>query len=177
MSCVIYISNVIIPLTILCIILYGAYKKTDLYGSFVSGAKDGLLTVYNILPTLVGLLMAVSVLRASGALDFIVMLTRPLTGATGFPGEVIPLALMRLFSSSAASSMLVDLFREFGPDTFIGRVGSVMMSSTETVFYTLSLYFMSIGMKKTGYTLTGALIANIAGIIASYFIVAAFFGA
>lgn len=175
MRIITFISDLIIPVTLLTVILFGCAKKVDIYGSFIEGAKEGIKTVVGILPTLIGLMVAVTVLRASGALDILLGFLRPLANAVGFPAEIIPLSLMRLVSSSAATGLLVDLFENYGPDSFIGRLASVMMSCTETVFYTMSVYFMSVSIKNTKYTLAGALIANVVGVIASFYMVSIFF--
>jgi spore maturation protein B len=160
-----YISNLIIPLTFALIIAYGYTKRVDLYENFIVGAKDGMKTVVDILPTLIGLMVAVGVLRASGALDYLSALISPLTVYLGYPTEAVPLTFMRLVSSSASNGLLLDIFEKYGPDSYIGRFVSIMMSCTETVIYTMSVYFMSVGITKTRYTLPGALIANLAGII------------
>lgn len=131
MRIIIFISDLIIPVTLLGIILLGCAKKIDIYGAFIDGAKEGMSTVFGILPTLIGLMVAVSVLRASGALDLLLWLLRPIANVVGFPAEIIPLSLMRLVSSSASTGLLTDLFKSFGPDSFIGRLASVMMSCTE----------------------------------------------
>ena len=170
MSLLLLISDFIIPVTVLVIILFGCAKKVDIYDAFVEGAKEGLQIVIDILPTLMGLMVAVAVLRSSGALDGITAILRPLASAVGFPAEVVPIGLMRLVSSSAALGLLVDLFQSVGPDSFSGRLASIMMSCTETVFYTMSVYFMSVKIRKTKYTLSGALIANGAGIVAAFYI-------
>lgn len=175
MRIITFISDLIIPVTLLTVILFGCAKKVDIYGSFIEGAKEGIKTVVGILPTLIGLMVAVTVLRASGALDILLGFLRPLANVVGFPAEIIPLSLMRLVSSSAATGLLVDLFENYGPDSFIGRLASVMMSCTETVFYTMSVYFMSVSIKNTKYTLAGALIANVVGVIASFYMVSIFF--
>lgn len=175
MRIITFISDLIIPVTLLTVILFGCAKKVDIYGSFIEGAKEGIKTVIGILPTLIGLMVAVTVLRASGALDILLGFLRPLANVVGFPAEIIPLSLMRLVSSSAATGLLVDLFENYGPDSFIGRLASVMMSCTETVFYTMSVYFMSVSIKNTKYTLAGALIANVVGVIASFYMVSIFF--
>lgn len=175
MKVITFISDLIIPVTLLTIILFGCAKKVDIYGSFVEGAKEGMKTVIGILPTLIGLMVAVTVLRASGALDILVNFLKPFANIVGFPAEIIPLSLMRLVSSSASTGLLIDLFENYGTDSFIGRLASVMMSCTETVFYTMSVYFMSVNIKNTRYTLTGALIANVVGVIVSFYIVSIFF--
>lgn len=171
MSIILYLSDLIIPLTIALIIVGGLMKKVPVYDSFTEGVKDGVLTVFNIFPALLGLLVAVGALRASGALGILSNLISPLTAAIGFPSEAVPLTFMRLVSSAASRGLLLDLFAEYGPDSYIGRLVSVMMSSTETVLYTMSIYFMSVKITKTRNTLPGALIANLSGIIASVWVV------
>lgn len=170
------ISDLIMPLAFVGIILYGYSKNIDIYETFIEGAKDGIKTVFQIFPTLVGLMVAVGILRESGALDFFSKCVGPICMQFGFPKEAVPLTFMRLISSSASTGLLLDIFKKFGPDSFIGRLVSIMMSCTETVFYTISIYFMSVGIKKIRYTLKGALIANLFGIIASLYITKIFFG-
>ena len=170
MKTIIFLSNLILPLTFMGIIIYGLNKGIAIYDSFIKGAKDGIGIVLNIFPTIVGLMVAVGVLRASGALDILTKLIKPFARLVGYPTEAIPLTLMRLVSSSASASLLLDIFKNFGPDSYLGRFVSVMMSCTETIFYTMSIYFMSIKITKTRYTLTGALIANFAGAIISLYI-------
>jgi len=171
MSIILYLSDLIIPLTIALIIVAGLMKKVPIYDSFTEGVKDGVTTVFNLFPALLGLLVAVGALRASGALSILSSLISPLTSYIGFPSEAVPLTFMRLVSSAASRGLLLDLFAEYGPDSYIGRLVSVMMSSTETVFYTMSIYFMSVKITKTRSTLPGALIANLAGITASVLVV------
>jgi len=170
MSFMLFLSNLIIPLTFAIIILYAYSKKVALYDNFVEGAKDGMHTVVGILPTIVGLMVAVGILRASGALDLFSRFISPLTSRMGYPNDAVPLTLMRLVSSSASTGLLIDIFKEHGPDSYIGRFVSIMMSCTETVFYTMSVYFMSVKITKARYTLAGALIANFVGVAASLMI-------
>lgn len=170
MQSVTFISNIIMPLCFLGIIIYGYSKKINIYQAFIDGANDGLKTVLDIFPTLVGLIVAVGILRESGALDFFSYLLKPVTNKIGFPEQAVPLVFMKLFSSSASTSLLLDIFKKYGPDSFIGRLSSIMMYCTETIFYTISIYFMSINIKKIRYTLKGALIANLLGVIASFYI-------
>ncbi|MBQ7759033.1 spore maturation protein [Anaerotignum sp.] len=165
------ISDFLIPVTVLFIVVFGCLKKVDIYETFLEGAKEGLQTVIDILPTLIGLIMAVEVMRAGGLLEILVELIRPACDIIGFPAELAPLSIVRLVSSSAATGLLTDLFSAYGPDSFIGRTASVMMSCTETVFYTMSLYFLSIGIRKTRYTLPCALLANIVGVFAAVWLV------
>lgn len=175
MSILLTISDFLIPVTILFIVVFGCLQKVDIYEVFLEGAKEGLQTVIDILPTLIGLVMAVEVVRAGGLLDSMVELLRPFSDAIGFPAELAPLSIVRLISSSAATGLLTDLFANYGPDSEIGRVASVMMSCTETVFYTMSLYFLSVGIKKTRWTLPCALLANIVGIAAAVWLVGVVF--
>ncbi|WMI81225.1 spore maturation protein [Anaerotignum sp. MB30-C6] len=176
MRLLLVISDFIIPVTVLFIVCFGCLKRVKLYETFLEGAKDGLKTVVDILPTLIGLIVAVEVFRAGGLLDIMTNLIRPLADRCGFPAELAPLSLIRLVSSSAATGLLLDIFQNFGPDSFLGRVSSVMMSCTETVFYTMSLYFLSIGIRKTRYTLPCALVANFVGVIAAVVLVQMAFG-
>ena len=171
MSILLTISDFLIPVTILFIVVFGCLQRVDIYEVFLEGAKEGLQTVIDILPTLIGLVLAVEVVRAGGLLDLMVELFRPLSNAVGFPAELAPLSIVRLVSSSAATGLLTDLFAHYGPDSTLGRVASVMMSCTETVFYTMSLYFLSVGIKKTRWTLPCALLANIVGIAAAVWLV------
>ena len=171
MSILLTISDFLIPVTILFIVVFGCLQKVDIYEVFLEGAKEGLQTVIDILPTLIGLVMAVEVVRAGGLLNLMVEFLRPFSDAIGFPAELAPLSIVRLISSSAATGLLTDLFANYGPDSEIGRVASVMMSCTETVFYTMSLYFLSVGIKKTRWTLPCALMANFVGIAAAVWLV------
>ena len=161
------ISNIIIPVLVFYIVAYGVLNKTNVYEEFVKGAKDGLKTVVGIMPTLVALMTAVGVLRASGFLDFLGNLVRPLSERAGFPAELVPLAFIKMFSSSAATGLVLDIFKNYGTDSMIGLITSIMMSCTETIFYTMSVYFLAAKVTKTRYTLTGALLSTLAGIVAS----------
>lgn len=176
MQFLLYISDFIIPLSVFIIVTYGCLQRVNLYETFLVGAKEGLTTVVNILPTLIGLLLAVEVFRAGGALELLTSAIRPLAGILHMPVELIPLSIIRLISSSAATGLLLDIFAQFGPDSYVGRCASVMMSSTETVVYTMSLYFLSIGVRRTSYTLPCALLANLAGVVASVILVGCVFG-
>ena len=119
------------------------------------------------MPTLIGLMVAVGVLRASGFLDFLSGLLGRLTVWIHFPSELVPLTIVRMFSASAATGLALDIFKEYGTDSYLGLVASVLMGCTETIFYTMSVYFMTAKVKKTRYTLPGALLATAAGIAAS----------
>ena len=167
MSFLLYISDLMVPLIILGIVSYGISMKVPVYDEFVRGAKKGFGTVIKIMPTLIGLMVAVGILRASGFLDFLANIVGRATAYIGFPAELVPLTIVKMFSSSAATGLLLDLYKEYGTDSRIGLIASIMMSITETIFYTMSVYFMTAKIKKTRYTLAGALIATLAGTVAS----------
>ena len=167
---VLFVSEFMVPLVIFYIVGYGMLMKKNIYEDFVKGAKDGMMTVVQILPTLIGLMVAVGVLRASGFLDLLGKIFVPIAKMTGFPSELVPLTIVRLFSSSAATGLALDVFKEFGTDSYIRTLASIMMSCTETVFYTMSVYFMAAHVKKTRWTLPIALLSTLSGIIASVFL-------
>jgi spore maturation protein B len=176
MRFLIYISDYIIPFVIFYIVGFGLIMKTNIYDEFVKGAREGFKVVLDIMPTLIGLMTAIGILRASGTLDIVSTLVRPLTDLLHFPSQLVPVAIVKMFSSSAATSLVLDIFKQYGPDSYIGRLVSVMMSSAETIFYTMAVYFMAAGVKKTRYTLVGALIATLSGIVASVMLTNLVFG-
>lgn len=171
MRFLVFLSETAIPMLIFVIVGTGILNHQKVYEEFVQGAADGFKTVADILPTLIGLMVAVGVLRASGLLDAAVQLGAVLTDHIGFPAELVPIALVKMFSSSAATGLLLDIYKEYGTDSSLGKMASVMLSSTETIFYTMSVYFLSVKVKKTRYTLAGALTATIAGTAASVFLI------
>lgn len=167
MSIIVAISSFIIPAVMLFIVFYGMAKKKNVYDDFVRGAAEGLPTVLKVMPTLIGLMVAVGVLRESGFMDFVGAQLGKITNPLGFPGELMPVTIVKIFSSSAATGMVLDIFKEFGPDSYLGKVVSLMMSSTETVFYTMSVYYLTAKVTKTRWTLPGAFLATLAGTVAS----------
>ncbi len=171
MKFLIYLSNFMIPLLLFYVLGYGLLSRRDIYRDFLEGARDGLKTVAGLGPTLIGLMTAVGVLRASGFLDFMGNCLGRMTGALGLPPELLPLSVVRMFSSSAATGLLLDIFKEFGTDSALGLMAGIMLSATESVFYCMSVYFGSVKIQKTGYTLPGALLATAAGVAASVWIV------
>lgn len=165
-----HLSDIIIPALIFFIVGYGMVSGIKVYETFLKGAKDGLRVVVDIMPTLIGLMIAVGVLRASGFFEVLGQFVGPVTEAVGLPAQMLPLMIIKLFSSSAATGLVLDIFKTSGPDSYAGMVTSILMSCTETVFYTMSVYFLAAKVTKTRYTLTGALISNLASIIASIFL-------
>lgn len=170
MKLLLFLSNTIIPLLIFYIITTGLVQKLNIYEEFIHGAEDGFHTVIKIMPTLIGLIVAVGILRASGLLDAVSSVFERFISEKILPGEIIPVFIVRLFSNSAATGLVLDIFKEHGTDSVPGMIVSIMMSSTETVFYTMSVYFMSVKIKKTRWTLQGALLATAAGTAASVFL-------
>jgi len=170
------VSSYALPAIILVILCIGLYKEVKVYDIFVESAKEGITTVIKIMPSPVGLLVAIGVFRASGALDLLIFALRPVTDFIGIPNEAVPLAMMRPISGSASLALISDIMKVHGPDSFIGRVVSTMMGSTETTFYTLALYFGAAGIKKIRYTLVAAMIADFSSILASVWICTLVFG-
>ena len=166
-----YVSVLTIPLLVTVIVMDGILKKRPVYSIFLKGAAKGLKTTAQLLPAWIGLLTAAGVLRGSGLLDKIVDLLGALLKNSGFPTEILPVLVVRLFSASAATGLTLDLFQKYGPDSDIGLLASIFMSCTETVFYTMSVYFAAVSIKKGRYTRHGALLATMAGILASFVIV------
>ncbi|MCG8397676.1 spore maturation protein SpmB [Bacillus atrophaeus] len=171
-----WLSLAMIPIIIAGILLYGTFKNVPTYESFVEGGKEGIEIAFSIIPYLVGMLVAITVFRASGALDFFMGLLKPLFSALGMPAEVVPLALIRPISGTAALGMTTDLIAVYGPDSFIGRLASVMQGSTDTTLYVLTVYFGAVGIKKMGDALKVGLLADLIGVVASIIIVTLLFG-
>lgn len=170
------VSVIAIPGFIVFVLGYGHIKKVNVYDTFIEGAKEGLSTVIRIFPYMVAMFVAIGIFRSSGAMDILVKLISPITGLIGIPGEVLPLAFMRPISGIASMGVLGELYRTHGPDSFIGRLASTVMGSTETIFYTLSIYFGAVGIRKMRYTLWGSLLADLAGLLASVIICTIVFG-
>ena len=167
MEILVKLSSFIIPGVMLFITIYGIKSKRNIYDDFVSGAADGLKTVVKVLPTLIGLMVAVGVLSEYGFMEFLGKWLGKITNPLGFPGELMPVTIVKIFSSSAATGMVLDIFKRYGPDSYLGIVTSLMMSCTETIFYTMSVYYITAKVTKTRWTLPGAILATIAGTIAS----------
>lgn len=166
-----WISRMLVPLTVSYIVGFGILSKRPVFDDFLTGAKEGIRTAADILPTLIGLMTAVGVLRASGFLDSLSSVLAAPAMWLHLPAPLIPLTLVRLISNSAATGLMLDIFARYGPDSLLGMAASVMMSSTETVFYCISIYFGSVRITKTRYVLPGALFSTAAGIAASIYLV------
>lgn len=164
------ISMLAVPVMIAGIVMFGLFKKARVYDLFTEGARTGAESTLQILPPLVGLMAGIYMLRASGAIDLLTHLLSPLTRSIGMPEEILPLALLRPVSGSGSLALVGDLFKSVGPDSPAGRVASVMMGSTETTFYTVTVYFGAIGIKKIRHTLKSALIADFTCLMLAVFV-------
>ena len=162
-----YISDYAIPIIIFYIVISGLFIKTEIFDDFIKGGKEGIKIVVDLVPTLIGLMVAIGVMRISGVFDIIVNFLRPMAEKLNFPSQLLPLAIIKMFSSSAATSLLIDIYKEFGTDSYIGKLASVMMSASETVFYTLAVYTAAGKIKKTRYIVLGGIFTTLIGIISS----------
>lgn len=161
--------DLIVPLIIVAVAVTAMVKKVDVFSSMVKGAGEGVSTMLRIFPTLVTMLTAVYMLRASGALDYIIGICSPALNWLGIPPEVAPIMLIRPISGSAALAVASEIIYTYGPDSAIGLTAAIMLGSTETTFYIISVYFGAAGISKTRYAIPAALIADLTG-----FVVAAF---
>ncbi len=164
-----------IPVVVFLIVIFGLMRGVPLFDTFVAGAKEGFSSSISILPSLVGLMMAVSMLNASGALDILSSLLAPAARLLGLPPEVMPLALIKPVSGSGATAVLAQIFQNNGTESFAGRVASVMSGSTETTFYAIAVYFGSVGVKKTRHTIPAAVTADLTAFMVSALTVRLFF--
>lgn len=162
-----YISIFSVPVMIALFVGIGLFRRVGVYDCFVEGAKDGLQSMVGIIPPLIGLMVAINMFRASGALELLANFLSPLLNALRLPPDVLPLALLRPISGSASTAIVTDIFKTLGPDSPAGTIASVMMGSTETTFYTVAVYFGAVGIKNSRHTLTAALAADITGILLS----------
>ena len=170
------IFTMVIPLTLCGVALYGTARRVDVYGALVQGAGSGLETLVRIIPSLVGLMTAVYMLRASGALDLAAQALSPVMERLGLPAELLPLMLVRPVSGSAALGVGAELISAYGPDSYLGRTAAVMLGSTETTFYTVAVYFGAVGVSRTRYAVPAALCADLMGFLAAAWAVRLFFG-
>lgn len=161
------LSALVIPLIILFIVGYGLLKRIAVYEEFIDGAKDGFGIAVNIIPYLVAMLFAIAIFRASGALDFILILFRPLADFLGFPADVIPMGIIRPLTGSGSVGVLAELISTHGEDSIIVKIAAVMFGSTETTLYVLAVYFGAIKIKNTAYAIQAGLMADFAGFIAA----------
>ena len=169
------ISKVILPLFIIVIVFYGVKKKINVYDAFLEGAKEGLVTTFNIFPAVIAMIFAINIFLDSNFLSFLVKLISPMLGNITVPLEIIPMALLRPVSGTASLAIMNDIFKSFGPDSFIGRLASVLQGCTDTTIYVIALYFGTVKITKIKHALWCGLFADLIGIIAAIIITNLFF--
>jgi spore maturation protein B len=160
-----YLITSIIPIIVLSVVIYGLSKGVKVYECFIEGAKDGLNICIRIFPYLLAMIVAVTVFRESRALDYFIYLVTPIVRFVGIPPEVVPLILIKPLSGSGALGIFAETLQKYGADTYIGIVCSIIMGSTETIFYTLTVYYGAINIKKIRHTLWAAIMADLTAII------------
>jgi spore maturation protein B len=169
-----YLTKSIIPIIVVIIITYGMFKGRKVYEWFIEGAKEGLQVCLNIFPYLLAIIIAVHIFREAKLLDILNNFISPIGRVVGLPKEVIPLVLVKPLSGSGAMGILTDILKTYGPDTAIGLIASVIMGTTETIFYTITVYFGAVQIKKIRHTLWAAILADLTAIIAAIFLVSKF---
>lgn len=160
-----------IPIVVALIIVFGFVKKVNIFDTFIEGAKDGMRSTIAITPSIIGLITAVTMLKASGALDIFSSFISPLTNFFNVPSEIVPMMILRPVSGSGSIALLDNIFKNFGPDSVIGKIASVMMGSSETTFYAITVYYGAIGIKNIRHTVPCAIAADITGFVMSVFTV------
>ncbi len=166
----------VIPAFLFLALVYAFIKKVDVFDTFVSGAQEGFATSIKLIPFLVGMLVAIGILRASGALDLFISVLTPVLTRFNIPGEVVPLAIMRPLSGSAALGITAELLQSKGPDSLVGRIASTMQGSTDTTLFVLTVYFGSVGIRRTRHALAVGLVADLAGLLAAVAVCNLIFG-
>lgn len=160
------ISNAIIPIIILIVIIYGIYKRVNIYDVFIDGAKESIDMSFNLFPSMLAMIFGVNIFLKSGIIEGLFNNIY----IFNFPNEILPMIIMRPISGSSALAILTNIFASFGPDSYIGTLGSILQGSTDTTFYILTVYFGSIGIKKTKYALTAGIMTDIVCVIVSIII-------
>lgn len=166
----------LVPALLALIPLWGQIKGVAVFDTFVDGAEEGLRIALKIFPFMIGIMVALAVFRASGAMDMLSRILSPVTDRLGFPHAVLPLMLIRPLSGAGSLAATVDLLKIHGPDSFVGRLASIMQGSTDTTFYVITVYFGSVGVRRTRYAAGVGLIADFAGFIAALVACRWFFG-
>ncbi len=170
------LSIIILPLIVLFIIMYGFLKKIDIYDAFIKGVKEGLKTSLDIFPCLIAMIFAVNILSVSGIIETAFEFLKPFLNRFALSTDIVSMAFFRPISGTASLAILNNIFTKFTPDSFMGRLASTLQGATDTTFYVLTLYFGSIGVKKSRYALKVGLFADLIGIIMSFVVVYLFFG-
>ena len=167
--------ELIMPLFAAAVVIFGLIKKVNVFDEFTEGAREGFVTLYTIAPSILGLVFAVSLLKTGGAVDVICDFLKPVADILGFPNELVPMALLRPVSGSGSTALLIQSFKDCGPDSFAGRVASVLAGSSETTFYATAMYYGCIGIKKIRHTLIAAIAADLTAAAMSVITVNIFF--
>lgn len=161
------LSNYIIPLIVLIIVLYAIKKRVNVYDTFIEGSKESFDMTLKIFPSLLAMIFGINIFLKSGILEFIFNYLGPIFSYIHVQIEILPMAIMRPISGSASLAILNDIFLNYGPDSFIGTVASIIQGSTDTTFYVLTLYFGSVGIKKIKYAMWAGLFSDLIGIISA----------
>lgn len=159
--------ELIVPISVGFILLFGMIKRTKIFDAFIEGAIEGMHTLYMIIPTITGLVVAVEMLQKSGAIDLVCKMAEPLADFFNFPKEIVPMAVLRPVSGSGATALLTNIFESYGPDSFPGQIASVLAGSSETTIYAVTMYFGSVGITKTRHTLWVGLLADLTALVMS----------
>ena len=166
-------SHYVIPIVVLIILIYGVYKKRNIYEDFLDGAKEGMQLIYSIIPAILAMTFAINIFLKSNVISIPLLLLKPLIDV--IPIEVIPMCILRPISGTASLSIMNDIFIKYGPDSYAGLLASTIQGSTDTTIYVLALYFGSVKITKSRYALGVGLFADLVGIIASIIVVSLFF--
>lgn len=169
------IAKIILPIFITCIVFYGIKKKINVYDVFLEGAKEGLVTTFNIFPAVIAMIFAINIFLDSEILYFFINLLRPIIGNIKDIAEIIPMALLRPVSGTASLAIMNDIFMNFGPDSFIGRLASVLQGCTDTTIYVIALYFGTVKITKIKHSLLVGLFADLVGITMAFILTNLFF--
>ena len=155
----------VMPCVVGVVLMYGLIKRVQVFDVFTNGAKDGVKLLYTIAPTLVGLIVSVTMLKESGALSLLSEFVKPVTDVVGFPGELLPMSILRPVSGGGSTALLNQVLKDYGPDSFLGRCASVIAGSTETTFYAVTIYYSAAKIKKIRHTLVAALVADFVAVV------------
>lgn len=165
-------SIIVIPIFILFVVFYGYYKKINIYNSFLVGAKEGMVIVFNIAPAVLAMVFAVNIFMDSNFLEFFL---NPVSRLLNFPAQILPMAFLRPISGTASMSIMTNVFQLYGVDSYAGRLASILQGCTDTTIYTIALYYSSIKVSKTRYTIFVGLLADLVGIIMAFILTNIFF--
>lgn len=164
-------GSYILPVMVVGIVAFGLFKKVKVFDSFMSGARKGLHTVYELMPSITGLVVAVTMLKESGAMDILSDLLSPVTSFFGVPKEITPMALLSPVSGGGSLSLFENVLKTYGPDSFVGQVASVVMGSTDTTLYAVAVYYAAVNIKNTRHTLISGLTADFLSLVLSAFFI------